>query len=94
MFRPASLALAGLILAPGLARAGDAPMPFTYLDFEASVPHIDLAVCPEPLDGPGRFCRLTTHADQLNVFVFSEEGDQPLIGFRSWPSDLLAGLMD
>lgn len=94
MFRPLPLALCGLILAPGLALAEEAPLPFTYLDFETAVPHIDLAICPEPLDGPGRFCRLTTNADQLNVFVFSEEGDQPLIAFRSWPSDLLAGLMD
>jgi hypothetical protein len=87
------LALLALIATPTLALAEE-PMVFTYLEFENSVPHIDLAVCPAPLAGPARFCRLTTHAEQLNVFVFSEEGDQPLIAFRSWPADLLVGLMD
>lgn len=91
MFRPACLALA-LSAVPALA--SDQPIPFTYLEFENAVPHIDLAVCPVPLAAPGRFCRLTTHAEQINVFVFSEEGDQPLIAFQSWPSDLLVGLMD
>lgn len=95
-----------LRLAPGLAAAlipatlalaeesAPSAAPFTYEMFEQAVPHLDLAICPAPLSGPDRFCRLTTHADGLNVFVFSEAGDQPLIGFQSWPADLLVGLMD
>ena len=91
MLRPVLLALS--LATPCLAAPED-PIPLTYADFEAAVPHIDLAVCPEPLAAPGRFCWMTSHADQLNVFAFSEEGDQPLVAFRSWSADLLVGLMD
>lgn len=91
MLRPTLLAL--VLALPALAAADDF-IPLTYADFEAAVPHIDLAVCPVPLAAPDRFCRMTSHADQLNVFVFSEDGDQPLVAFRSWPADLLVGLMD
>ena len=87
------LALLSALL-PLAAPAQEAPLPFTYAMFEESVPHVDLAVCPVPLDGPNRFCRLTAQLGTLNVFVFSEDGNQPLIAYRSWPSDLLAGLMD
>lgn len=82
-----------LLLTAAPLRAEEA-RPFTYADFEQSVDHLDLAICPEPLAGPDRFCRFTAHADGLNVFVFSENGDQPLIGLQSWPSELLVGLMD
>ena len=93
LFPWAALSLAAFCAAlPALA--DPAPLPLTYAMFEQAVPHIDLPVCPVPLDGPGRFCRLTTHADGLNVFVFAEEGEQPLIAFQSWPADLLVGLMD
>ena len=88
-----SIILALTLTTPSLAATED-PIPLTYQDFEASVPHIDLPVCPEPLAAPGRFCRMTTHADQLNVFAFSEDGDQPLVAFKSWSADLLVGLMD
>jgi hypothetical protein len=89
------LALLLLALAlPALALAEEVPLPFTYTMFEQSVPHVDLAVCPEPLAAPGRFCRITLFNDEMNVFVFSEEGDQPLVDFRTWSSDLLEGLMD
>lgn len=91
MLRPILLALA--FATPSIAAADD-PIPLTYQDFEAAVAHIDLPLCPEPLAAPGRFCRMTAHADQLNVFVFSEEGDQPLVAVKSWPADLLVGLMD
>ncbi|MBP9047030.1 MAG: hypothetical protein WAT35_03215 [Tabrizicola sp.] len=85
--------LASALTLPSLASADDF-IPLTYQEFEAAVPHVDLAVCPVPLAAPDRFCRMTSHADQLNVFVFSEDGDQPLVAFRSWPADLLVGLMD
>lgn len=90
MTRLAALALA---LLPAAAAAQDAT-PLTYEIFEQGVPHIDLAVCPTELAGPGLFCRATVVNDQINVFVFSEEGDQPLVAFRAWSADLLTGLMD
>lgn len=92
MHRLAILLLAAPL--PALADEAPAPLPLTYEIFEQSVDHLDLAVCPVPLAGPDRFCRITAHADALNVFVFSEAGDQPLIAFQSWPADLLNGLMD
>lgn len=91
MLRSTILAIAAAL--PCMAAADDA-IPLTYQEFEAAVAHIDLAVCPVPLAAPDRFCRMTSHSDQLNVFVFSEDGDQPLVAFRSWPADLLVGLMD
>ena len=83
-------------LAPLASAAADTPvpLPLTYQIFEAAVPHQDLALCPPPLAAPGVFCRVTVVHDGLNVFAFSEQGDQPLVGFRSWPADLLEGLMD
>ena len=70
------------------------PLPLTYLIFEAAVPHVDLAVCPVDLAAEGRFCRLALLNEEIHVFVFSEEGDQPMVDFRSWPVDLMAGLLD
>ena len=47
------LALFAAALAlPSLASAEDF-IPLTYQEFEAAVPHVDLAVCPVPLAGPG-----------------------------------------
>lgn len=96
MTKPILTLICAVALTPMLPQPGNAEeaMALTYEAFEQSVPHIDLAVCPEPLQAPGRFCRLTTHADALNVFVFSEDGDQPLIAMRSWSGELLVGLMD
>lgn len=74
---------AGLCLAAGLALA-DEPKPFTYAQFEASVPHFDVETCPAALAGEARFCRVTFHLDAVHVFAFSEENDQPMIGFRSF----------
>lgn len=76
------------------AFAEDPPLPFTYEHFEAAVVHVDLPQCPESLAAEGRYCRVTVVNDQINVFAFSEAGDQPLVAFQSWPADLLTGLMD
>jgi hypothetical protein len=89
-----------LILAAALtaavtpAFADEAPLPFTYEDFEAAVAHVDLAQCPGELAAEGRFCRVTVVNDKINVFAFTETGDQPLVAFKSWSADLLTGLMD
>ncbi|MFZ1469076.1 MAG: hypothetical protein WAT09_08865 [Paracoccaceae bacterium] len=92
MLRLTPLALA-LIAAPALAE-DPMPLTMTYQMFEQAIPHEDLSVCPAPLAAPDRFCRLTTFNGALNVFAFSEDGDQPMVAFQSWPSTLLEGLMD
>lgn len=81
-------------LSVGPALADEPPLPFIYEHFEAAVPHVDLAQCPEKLAGEGRFCRVAVVNDQINVFAFTEAGDQPLVAFASWPADLLTGLME
>jgi hypothetical protein len=82
-----------LIALPSLAAAEDAT-PFTYEMFEAGVTHVDIEVCPTALAGPNRFCRVTVANDKINVFVFSDQGDQPLLAFQSFDAALLNGLMD
>jgi hypothetical protein len=72
-----------LCLCAGAALAAD-PAPFTYAEFEASVPHFDLADCPPSLAHPGQFCRVTFNEDAVHVFVFSEDTNQPMIGFKSF----------
>ncbi|MFU8864129.1 MAG: hypothetical protein ACNA7O_09440 [Rhodobacterales bacterium] len=96
--RICDLALAAL-LSPTLATAqSPAAMPLTYAIFEASVPHIDLAACPETLalEGvamDGVFCRAVVHDDAFHVYVFSLDGDSPAIGFQSYPVDGVETLM-
>ncbi len=82
------------ILVASAAAAEPAPLPFTYAMFEASVPHVDMPACPVDLAGAARFCRVALFNDAFHVFVFSEEGDQPLIGFHDYDADLMAGLFD
>lgn len=82
-----------LLASPALA---EAPVPhvLTYAEFEQSVPHVDMPVCPVALAAEDRFCRMTLVNDAINVFVFTTEGDSPLVDFRSWSADLMAGLLD
>jgi len=54
----------------------------TYELFEASVDHIDLEYCPKHFDSEAVFCRMTTAAEQINIFVFDYEGDQPLLAVQ------------
>lgn len=71
-----------------------APFDLTYEMFEQGIAHVDLKICPEPLQAPGRFCRATLINGMINVFAFDEAGDQLLVGFQSWDAALLDGLMD
>ncbi|WP_319826458.1 hypothetical protein [Thalassovita sp.] len=81
-----SLALAATLATPALA---DEPLALTYEMFEASVLHADIEECPTELASEGRFCRATLYADAIHIFVFSEDGDQPLVDFLSYEgSDL------
>lgn len=53
-----------------------------YEVFENTVPHADLETCPEEYADQAVFCRLTMAHDQLNIIVFSEDGDQPMIAVQ------------
>lgn len=53
-----------------------------YGTFEMTVPHADLDTCPEEFADQAVFCRLTMAHDQLNIIVFSEDGDQPMIAVK------------
>ncbi|MBL4927452.1 hypothetical protein [Fuscibacter oryzae] len=92
------LALVAVLSALPIAALADgkAPEAFTlkYEMFEQGIAHVDLQVCPEPLQAPGRFCRATLINGMINVFAFDEKGDQPLVGFQSWNAALLDGLLD
>lgn len=92
MTRLLTFALVTFAATPTLA--GELALPLSYAMFEASVPHVDLAECPTALAAEGRFCRATLQHDAVNVFVFSEDGDQPLIAFQSWPADTLPTLLN
>jgi hypothetical protein len=90
-----TLLAAVLCLAPFAALATDTGTPksaetvtldadgFTYELFEYTVEHADLATCPEGFDPDEMFCRLTLAADMMHVFVFSLDGDQPLVAVKS-----------
>jgi hypothetical protein len=65
----------------------------TYAQFEAAVPHMDLDSCPAALTQENTFCRVTLRHDEIHVFVFSEADDSPMIAFKSYPADGLAGLL-
>jgi hypothetical protein len=88
------LATAAALAAPPAAASEPAALPFSYEMFEASVPHTDLATCPVDLAAPGVFCRVALFNDAFHIFLFSEEGEQPLVGFKTYDSDLLTGLFD
>ncbi|MCL3881048.1 hypothetical protein [Marivita sp. GX14005] len=85
----ASLAAASGSGAPGTHEVNGGA--FTYEAFETAVAHADLAECPAPFDNDTAFCRLTLKDDMAHVFVFSLDGDQPLIAVQS--RDLNDGLL-
>lgn len=79
------LFLGALLLAP----APLAAEPYSYADFEASVPHIDLEACPEGLTGEAEdvFCRVTMNNDALHVYVFESGGMQEFVALHSYYED-------
>lgn len=76
------------------ALADQTPLPMEYELFETAVPHVDLVECPVALQNPGTFCRATVHHDEIHVFAFGEDGDQPLVGFKSYPFEKTASVLD
>ena len=91
--RPVLAAPLVLLVSPALAD-DPAPHVLTYAEFEQSVPHVDMPACPVALATADHFCRMTLQNDAINVFVFTTEGDSPLVAFQSWSADLMAGLLD
>ncbi len=83
------LATIACILA-STAAAEQATVPMDYELFETAVAHTDLETCPSSLRKSGVFCRATLHHDEVHVFAFSEEGDQVLVGFASYPFEDVA----
>ncbi|WP_264213310.1 hypothetical protein [Leisingera thetidis] len=85
---PVPALIACLFAAP--AFAADIPLPLTYQLFETAVAHTDLDSCPGDLAQDGVFCRATLRHDELHVFAFSRDGENPLVGFASYSFDDLA----
>lgn len=71
----------GLLAAPTLADG------YTYADFEASVPHIDLQECPPALAEGDVFCRVTMNNDALHIYVFESGGDQHFVSVSTFFED-------
>lgn len=70
-------------LQSGLGQAEEAAV-FTYLEFEASVPHFDVGTCPASMPSGQGFCRVVFNNDAVHVFRFSEKRDQPLLALRTY----------
>ncbi|MCR9110639.1 hypothetical protein [Marivita sp. XM-24bin2] len=56
----------------------------TYDIFETAVEHVDLEGCPAEFDADTNFCRMTLASDLAHVFVFSYDGNQPLLAVKSY----------
>jgi hypothetical protein len=80
------------LLAPPLL--ADDAAPLTYAQFEAAVPHLDLENCPPSMAQEGVFCRATLRHDEIHVFSFREDGEQPMTGFKSYSAEGLSALLD
>lgn len=77
------LFVTALLLAPLPLAAGS----YTYAEFEASVPHIDLDTCPDGLAEGDVFCRVSLHNDALHVYVFESGGMQEFVALHSYYED-------
>lgn len=79
------LFMGALLLAPATLAAE----PYSYADFEASVPHIDLQTCPDGLaEGlSDAFCRVTMNNDALHIYVFEAGGIQEFVAVHSFYED-------
>ncbi|MDC0737298.1 hypothetical protein N6L24_03335 [Cognatishimia sp. SS12] len=88
-----TLLIAALIGLANPALAEDQAVPLTYEIFENAVPHLDLENCPAQLAGADTFCRATLHHEELHVFAFSYEGENPMTGFQTFPAEGLETLL-
>ncbi|MFK7837763.1 MAG: hypothetical protein AB8B60_16260 [Sulfitobacter sp.] len=92
--RPIPISAALLLLGTPLMATPPDPVPLTYDVFEAAIPHVDLETCPATLPQENTFCRATLAHEEVHVFVFSEEGASPLIGFGSFDATRLPDLLN
>ncbi|MFD1340945.1 hypothetical protein [Litorisediminicola beolgyonensis] len=97
MRRTAPLLLASLI-ATSAAASGPGEHPevehayleggvMTYEVFESAVSHVDLAGCPAEFDPDAVFCRMALNNERAQVFVFSFDGNQPLLAVKAYDLD-------
>ena len=89
-------ALAAAIAAGAFVQSACAagPMALAYEQFEAAVPHLDLAHCPDGLPQQAAFCRATINHHEVHVFTFSEDGESPLIAFRTYAIEEVKSLLE
>jgi len=80
-------AILSITLAIPVTAMASEPIPFTYEQFEASVPHFDLEDCPTGYQAQSVFCRVSFQGDAVHLFVFSDDGDQPLVAFQTFEED-------
>lgn len=84
---PRTLLIATAAALFALPALGNGRAPYSYADFEASVPHIDLDACPEGLAEGDVFCRVTLNNDALHIYVFEVAGEQPFVSVHSYYED-------
>lgn len=95
MTRKISMLVAALFLtAAGHFPANAADCPVPYSEFEANIPHIDMADCPD--DKPNAdsgFCRLVMDGKKAFIYVFTYTEDEPCLSAikRAGKSDYLMG---
>lgn len=83
----------GAALASGPGESGPEDTSFLagsvmdYPTFDRTVVHVDLQSCPARFDPQKVFCRMTLADDQAHVFVFSYDGDQPLLAIAHYDLD-------
>ncbi len=80
-----------LFAAPSFA---EQQLPLTYDVFETAIPHVDLEKCPAELPQSDSFCRATLKHDEIHVFAFSENGDNAMVGFATFPFAPLASQLN
>ena len=73
-----TLTLLALFALPNMAAANECPVP--YSEFEANIPHIDMADCPKnkPNADDG-FCRLVMDGDDAYVYAFLYTAEEPCL---------------
>ncbi len=81
---PLAALLSAVLALPAWAQG---PGSYSYADFEASVPHIDMEVCPAGLAEGDVFCRITMNNDALHVYVFEAGGDRRFVAVHSFYGD-------
>lgn len=73
-----ALMIAALLGLPQAAMASQCPVP--YSEFEANIPHIDMAECPDnqPNEDAG-FCRLVMDGKRAYVYAFLYTDEEPCL---------------